>query len=145
MTRLIVTGALTLLLTGGAAAAPGTAVTTVNLRAEANTSSAILGKIGAGSRVEIGDCTGGWCAASWQGKSGFVIQTSLDMSGRAAVRTARRMPPGAEHIVAGGPPGYVVAPGPAVVYAPGPYYYGAPYWRGYYGPRCGYGWGWRRW
>ena len=46
MTRLIVAGALTLLLTAGAAAAPGTAVTTVNLRAEANTTSAILGKIG---------------------------------------------------------------------------------------------------
>lgn len=147
MQRLIVAGALTLLLAGAAAAAPGTAVSTVNLRAEANTSSAVLGKIAAGSRVEVGDCTGGWCAATWQGKSGFVIQTSLDMSGRAAVRTARRVPPGAEGYVPVGPggPGYAVAPGPAVVYAPGPYYYGAPYWRGYYGPRWGYGWGWRRW
>ena len=144
MKTLVVAGALTLLFAAATAAAPGTAVTTVNLRAEANTASTILGKIGAGSRVEVGDCTNGWCAATWQGKSGFVIQTSLDMSGRAAVR-ARRLPPGAEHIVAGGPPGYVVAPGPAVVYAPGPYYYGAPYWRGYYGPRWGYGWGWRRW
>lgn len=146
MTRLIIT-ALTLLLTGAAAAAPGTAVSTVNLRAEANTASAILGKIGAGSRVEVGDCTAGWCAATWQGKSGFVIQTSLDMSGRPVAR-ARRIAPGSEHIVAVGPrpPGYVAAPPPAVVYAPGYFgapYYGGPYWGGYWGPRWGYGW--RRW
>ena len=37
MTKLFFAGALTLLLTGGAAAAPGTAVSTVNLRAESNT------------------------------------------------------------------------------------------------------------
>ena len=147
MTRLII-AALALHLIGGAAlAAPGTAVSTVNLRAEANTSSTILGKIGAGSRVDVGDCTSGWCAVTWQGKSGFVIQTSLDMSGRPVAR-ARRIAPGSEHIVAAGPPpaGYVRVPPPAVVYAPAPYYYGygAPYWGGW-GPRYGYGWGWRRW
>jgi uncharacterized protein YraI len=148
MIRLIV-AALTLLLTGGAAgAAPGTAVSTVNLRAEANTTSNILGKIGAGSRVDVGDCTAGWCAVTWQGKSGFVIQTSLDMSGRPVAR-ARRIAPGSEHIVAVGPrpPGYVAVPPPAVGYAPAPYYgygYGAPYWGGW-GPRYGWGYGWRRW
>ena len=148
MNRIIGAGVLTLLLTGAAGAAPGTAVSTVNLRAEANTASAILGKIGAGSRVEVGDCTGGWCAVTWAGKSGFVIQTSLDMSGRAVVRAAR-VRPGADDFTPVGPRpgGYVPVP-PAVVYAPGPYYYGAPYywgprWGGYWGPRWGYGW--RRW
>jgi len=139
MKTLIVAGALTLLVTGGAAAAPGTAVSTVNLRAEANTTSTILGKIGAGGRVDVGDCTAGWCAVTWAGKSGFVIQTSLDMSGRAVVRTARRVPPGAEDFTPVG------APPPGVVYAPGPYYYGGPYWGGYWGPRWGYRYGWRRW
>jgi len=70
---------------------------------------------------------------------GFVIQTSLDMSGRAVVRTARRVPPGAEDFTPVG------APPPGVVYAPGPYYYGGPYWGGYWGPRWGYRYGWRRW
>jgi hypothetical protein len=146
MTKLFFAGALTLLLTGGAAAAPGTAVSTVNLRAESNTTSEILGKIPAGARLEVGDCTAGWCAVTWQGKSGFAIQTALDMSGRA-VRAARRaLPPGV------GPnddfepvaPGYV-ARGPAIVYGPGPYAYGpGSYWGGpYWGPRWGYGW--RRW
>jgi hypothetical protein len=151
MTRLIIAAALTL-FTSAALAAPGTAVSTVNLRAEANTSSNILGKIGAGSRVDVGDCTAGWCAVTWQGKSGFMIQTSLDMSGRPIAR-ARRTAPGSEHIVAVGPrpPGYVAGPpayvaGPPVVYAPAPYYYGygAPYWGGW-GPRYGWGYGWRRW
>jgi hypothetical protein len=150
MTRLII-AALALLTAGGAASgAPGTAVSTVNLRAEANTTSNILGKIGAGSRVEVGDCTGGWCAATWQGKSGFVIQTSLDMSGRPVAR-ARRIAPGSQYIVPVRPrgygpvppPGYVPVPPPAVVLAPG--YFGPPYygsgWGGYWGPRWGYGWG----
>jgi Bacterial SH3 domain len=146
MNRLIIAAAFTLFI-GTAFAAPGTAVSTVNLRSEANTTSNILGKVGAGSRVDVGDCTGGWCAVTWQAKSGFVIQTSLDMSGRPVAR-ARRIAPGSEHIVAAGPrpPGYVAVPPPAVVYAPGyfgaPYYYG-PRWGGYYGPRWGYGW--RRW
>ena len=150
MTRLIVAAFTSLLTCGAAAAAPGTAVSTVNLRAEANTTSNILGKIGAGSRVDVGDCTAGWCAVTWQGKTGFVIQTSLDMSGRPVAR-ARRIAPGSEHIVAVGPrpPGYVRVPppayvaGPPVVYAPAPYY-GYPYWRGYWGPRWGWGYGWRR-
>lgn len=154
MKRLIVAAALTL-FTGAALAAPGTAVSTVNLRAEANTTSNILGKIGAGSRVEVGDCTGGWCAATWQGKNGFIIQTSLDMSGRPVAR-ARRIAPGSQYVVPAGPrpPGYVGAPpgayvaGPPMVYAPPYWGYGAPYypyprWGGYWGPRWGYGWrGW---
>ena len=154
MTRLIVAGVLTLFGGGAALAAPGTAVSTVNLRAEANTASTILGKIGAGSRVDVGDCTAGWCAVTWQGKSGFVIQTSLDMSGRPVAR-ARRVAPGSQYVVPAYPraPGYVPArppayvPGPPVVYAPG--YFGAPYygpgWGGYWGPRYGWGYGWRRW
>jgi hypothetical protein len=153
MAKLIFAGALTLLLTGGATAAPGTAVSTVNLRAESNTSSEILGKIPAGARLEVGDCTAGWCAVTWQGKSGFAIQTALDMTGRA-VRAARRAPPPGvgdddfEPIGPGTPrpPGYVAGPGPAVVYGPGPYAYGpGPYWGPYWGPRWGWGYGWRRW
>src|SRR6185295_1546551 len=79
MKTLLCAGALALALTASAAAKPGTAVTTVNLRAEANTTSEILGKIQGGSRLDVGDCTGGWCAVTWAGKSGFAIATALDL------------------------------------------------------------------
>src|SRR6185503_7502632 len=92
MKSLLCAGAFALLLAGSAAAKPGTAVTTVNLRAEANTTSEILGKIQGGSRLDVGDCTGGWCAVTWAGKSGFAIATALDLSGRPMLR--RGPPPG---------------------------------------------------
>lgn len=146
-----------LALTVSAAAKPGIAITTVNLRAEANTTSAIVTKIPGSARIEVGDCTEGWCAVTYRGQSGFAIATALDTSGRAPPRAAVRRPVGPpqgyapdddDDFVPAGPypPGYVVGPrvyvGPPVVYGPGPYYGGyGPGWG--YGPRWGYGW--RRW
>jgi|KBSSwiStaDraftv2_1062776.scaffolds.fasta_scaffold474557_2 uncharacterized protein YraI len=141
--RLVLSVCAVVLLSTSAFALPGVAVTTVNLRAEANTTSAVLAKMPAGARLEVGDCKDGWCAVTFQGNSGFAIQTALDVSGRP--RTVRRAPPGAGPVdgyvpVAPGYRPYPVAP-PAVVYAPGPYFYGpGPYW----GPRWGFGWGYRR-
>ena len=139
-----------LMLTASAAAKSGIATSTVNLRAEANTASAVLTKIPGGARIDVGDCTEGWCAVTYRGQSGFAIATALDTSGRVARPAVRRPPPGYvpdddDDFVPAGPypPGYVVGPrvyvGPPVVYGPGPYY------GGYWGPRWGYGWGWRRW
>jgi hypothetical protein len=144
-----------LLVSAGAAAKPGVAVSTVNLRAEANTTSAVLAKIPAGGRIEVGDCNDGWCAVTFQGNSGFAIQTALDASGRPRRAAVRRGPPQGidpdddfEPVA----PGYG-AYGPPVVYGPGPYYAPGPY----YGPPIGiygvyggwgrgYGRGWgRRW
>jgi hypothetical protein len=145
--RLVLSACAVVLLSASAVALPGVAVTTVNLRAESNTTSAVLAKMPVGARLDIGDCTGGWCAVTFQGRSGFAIQTALDASGRP--RPVRRaLPPGAgpdddfEPVAPGYRP-YPVAP-PPVVYGPGPYFYGpGPYW----GPRWGLGWGygWRRW
>ena len=53
MKSLLCAGAFALLLAGSAAAAPGTAVTTVNLRAEANTTSAIVTKIPGGGEGPV--------------------------------------------------------------------------------------------
>ena len=125
---------------------PGVAASTVNLRAEANTSSAIVTKIPGGSRIEVGDCTDGWCAVTFQGKSGFAIATALDTTGRVVRRAPRPVPPGVdpdddfEPVAPGYGPAYAVAPPPVVYYGPRPYWYGPrPYW--------GYRrhWGWRRW
>jgi len=142
MKTLLCAGAFALLLTASAAAKPATAITTVNLRAEANTTSAILSKIPGGARLEIGDCTEGWCAVTFQGMSGFAIATALDTTGRV-VRRAPARPPGVgpdddfEPVAPGNGPAYAVAPPPVVYYGP------RPYWGPYYGYRRY--WGWRRW
>lgn len=135
-------GALTLISAPGASAATAYAITNVNLRAGPATTNEIVGRIPGGAKVETTDCKDGWCAANWNGKSGFVIQTAIDTSGRPPARRAARAYPAG--------PGYAVpeyAEGPPVYYAPGPYY-GPP---AYYapGPYVGWGWGWgprwRRW
>jgi uncharacterized protein YraI len=126
-----------------APAKPAYATSTVNLRAAPGTTSEIVAKIPGGSRIEAGECTEGWCEVTWQGKSGFSIATSLDMSGRPPPRGSAGPPRGYQDgpdYVEGGPPVYYEA-GPPVYYAPGPYYgYYGPYYRGY-GYRYG---GWRR-
>ncbi len=149
--RLVLSACAVMLLSASALARPGVATTTVNLRAEASTTSEVLGKMPAGARLDVGDCNDGWCAVTFQGKSGFAIATALDTSGRP--RAVRRGPPRGpagydpdddfEPVAPGYRP-YPVAPpgvyGPGPYWGPGPYYYGGgPYW----GPRWGYGW--RRW
>jgi Bacterial SH3 domain len=147
--RLVCASVALVLSAANLAARPGIAVTTVNLRANPDTASEVLGKIPGGSRVDVGDCTNGWCAVTWQGRSGHAIATAIDGSGRAPLRAVRRPIPGApgydpgdDDVVPG--PGYAGPYGPQPVYGPRPYYgpYGYGY-GGYWGPR--FGWGWRRW
>jgi uncharacterized protein YraI len=112
-----------------ALARPAYVATTVNLRAAPSTTSEIVGKIPGGSLIDAKDCSEGWCAVTWQDKSGFAIQTALDMSGHVPQRAA------------GPPPGYpprgvYVEEEPAYYGPPPGYYYGGPYYRPY--------WGWRR-
>ena len=119
-----------------AVAAPAYVPSTVNLRAAPGTTSEIVSKIPSGSLVDADSCSEGWCAVTWQGKSGFAIQTALDMTGRVPQRRAvqRAMPPQNEVDVAyDDGPDYVEAP-PPVYYGPRPYYYGyGPYYRGWGG------------
>jgi uncharacterized protein YraI len=112
----------------GALAKPAYVATTVNLRAAPGTTNEVVAKIPGGSLIDASDCAEGWCAVTWQGKSGFAIQTALDLSGRvpqraAAPAYARRGPDPDEEVVYGAPP-------------PPVYYYDGPYYRPY--------WGWRR-
>ncbi len=110
----------------GALAKPAYVASTVNLRAAPGTTSEIVAKIPGGSLIDAGDCTDGWCAVTWQDKSGFAIQTALDLSGRVPRRAAAPYP---------GPRGPYVEEEP-VYDGPPPVYYGGPYYRPY--------WGWRR-
>jgi uncharacterized protein YraI len=116
-----------------ALAKPAYVPSTVNLRAAPGTGSEIVGKIPGGSLIDAGACSEGWCEVTWQGKSGFAIQSALDLSGRVP----RRSP-----TYAGPPPGYVpeeeIIEGPPVYYSPPP-----PYYYGYSGPRYRPYWGWR--
>jgi uncharacterized protein YraI len=150
MKRLAIAFAALLLAGGAASARPGVAATTVNLRAEPNTASAVLAKIPTGGRIEVGDCKDDWCGVIYKGQSGYAIATALDTTNRPRRATApvRRPVPG---VVPYDPyDDEVIVSGPPVVYAPGPYYYGGYYgprfYGGYYGPRFyGRGYGYRGW
>lgn len=129
-TFLLCTGALLTLSAASAAAAPAYVLSNVNLRSGPATTNDVVVLIPAGSVVDATNCTDGWCAVTWKDKSGFAIQTALDMSGRPHPSYGA---PGRY-----GPPGYVQ--GPPEYGPPPPVYYGPPY--GYYGPY--WGWRWRR-
>jgi uncharacterized protein YraI len=118
-------------------AKPAYVPTTVNLRAAPGITSEIVAKIPGGSLIDADNCSEGWCAVTWQEKTGFAKQTALDLSGRMPQSQPRRAVRGPavyadqdEEVVVGPPPVY---------YETRPYYYGyGPYYRG--------GWGWRhRW
>ncbi len=141
--------ALAVLSAASATASPGIVQTTVNLREGPGTDAAILGKIPGGSSVEVTTCTGQWCHVSFQGKSGYIIATSLSNgvggnspagSPQGAPPSGYAGPPGSPQAAPppgyGGPPPAYPYPYPAAYpypYGYGPYYYG-------YGPY----WGWRR-
>jgi len=120
-----------------ASAKPAYVASTVNLRASPGTGSEIVTKIPGGSLVDASDCSEGWCAVTWQDKSGYAIQSSLDMSGRIQSQRSVRPRSYDEPIYAERPQIYYEPP-PTVYYEPAPYYYG------YYGPYFRRGWG-RRW
>jgi uncharacterized protein YraI len=101
-----------------------------NLRKGPGTDSEILTLIPKGGVVEVGDCTNGWCAASFDGKDGYVIARNVGMGPRPAPR-GRRM--GAVQVYNEGAPVYA---GPA--YTPPMYYRGYPHGWGY----RGWGWSW---
>src|SRR5664280_700145 len=96
-----------------ALAKPAYVASTVNLRAAPGTKSEIVAKIPGGSLVDAKDCSENWCAVTWQDKSGFTIQTALDMSGRVPRQAAGRpaYPPRAGYIVEDDPDYYPPPPG----------------------------------
>jgi len=119
---LIVSGLLLAGTTAPVSAKPAYVPSTVNLRAGAGTDKEILGKIPSGSLIDVGECTGGWCAVTWQDKKGYAIQTAIDMTGRVPPRrTASR------RYYVEEPPIYYEVPPP-------PVYYGPYYRRHYFGP-----------
>jgi uncharacterized protein YraI len=83
--------ALATLSAAYAVASPAYVASNLNMRSGPGTTNEIVTRIPGGSLVESNNCSNGWCEVSWQGKSGFAIQSSLDMSGRVqAVRVRTR-------------------------------------------------------
>ena len=137
LTPLLLSLGLLLGATALAAAKPAYVPSTVNLRAAPGTTSEVVAKIPAGSLVDADNCSEGWCAVTWQDKSGFAIQTALDMSGRVPTHRSSSRPAYRGGTIYAEEPDYFVGP-PTVYYEQGPYYYG-------YGPYYRRHWGWRRW
>ncbi len=90
--------ALLALWAGAAAADPGVAGKTVNLRQGPGTNYPVIGKIPAGSAVDISGCQGQWCVIAFGGQTGYAIASSFYQSDNG---------PGA-----GGPPGQEGQPPP---------------------------------
>ena len=64
-----------------AATKPGYVLATVNLRAAPSRGAEILTKIPGGTLIQFGGCSEGWCEVIWKEKTGYAIQTALDLSG----------------------------------------------------------------
>jgi uncharacterized protein YraI len=123
---------VTLLSVVAATAKPIATTGETNLRKGPGTDSEVLTLVPKGGVVEVGDCTNGWCAASFDGKDGYVIARNVGMAPRPAPR-GRAM--GAVQVYDEGAPVFA-----RPVYRPYPYY-GYPYGWAY----RGWGWGWTYW
>lgn len=139
--RLVLGACLAFGAASGALAKPAYVGSTLNLRAAPGTTSAIVDKIPGGSLVDAGECTEGWCAVTWQEKSGFTIESALDLSGRVPPRrvVVRRPAYGPRYVEE--PPIYYRVPPPPFYERPYPYYFGGPYYgRPYYRRHWRHGW-----
>ncbi len=124
---------VTLLSVVSATAKPIATTGETNLRKGPGTETEVLTLVPKGGVVEVGECTNGWCAASFDGKDGYVIARNVGLGPRPAPR-GRAMGP----VQVYDEPAY----GPPPVYYRRPYpYYGYPYGWGY----RGWAWGWRVW
>ena len=121
---------ITLLSSMCATAKPIATTVETNLRKGPGTDTEVLTLIPKGTTVEIGKCTKGWCEATLNEQSGYVIARNVGMA-------PRRPQPQVydEGVVVD--PAYGPAPGAVRPYP----YYGYPYYWGY----RGWGWGWRSW
>jgi hypothetical protein len=102
LTPLAAAAALAALAAGTAAADPGVAAKTVNLRQGPGTNYPIIGKIPAGSAVDISACQGQWCTIAWHGQTGYAIAASFYQSDNSGAGV--QPPPGAPPPGQGGPP-----------------------------------------
>lgn len=126
-TKLLAAASAFILSATAAAAAPAITTNDLNMRSGPGTEYGVVGTIPAGETVDVGGCTGSWCAVNFNGRSGYSSANYLSGGGQAT--------------------GVVVEPqyGYGPDYAYGDDYYGPGYSYGpsigiYAGPRYRSGW-----
>src|SRR5581483_11919051 len=78
---LLASGAVLLLSTGIAAAAPATAESDVNVRSGPGPGYPVVGVLRAGETVDVAGCTGSWCRVRAPSGSGFASRNYLALAG----------------------------------------------------------------
>ena len=66
-------------LLGGsiAQAEPAWTLTNIKIMVTPTAQARVIGEIPKGSKIDIGDCTDGWCSLTWGGRKAFVLQGYL--------------------------------------------------------------------
>ena len=131
MRRLLLAAGLSVGLLGPSFADPAITTASSNMRRAPNVHSHIVQSVPANAEIDLQNCAGDWCHASWRNLSGFIPAFAVAQAGP---------PPGAV-----APPPAAVVGAPPIVVDPAPIIVG-PAW-GWGGPYVGGGWGygWRRW
>lgn len=80
-TTLLSAGSALLLSAGVAAAAPAVAQTDLNMRSGPGTQYGVVATIPDGATVDVGGCTGSWCAVNFSGISGYASANYLSGAG----------------------------------------------------------------
>ncbi len=120
--RLVLSTVLATGMAGPSFADPAITTAWSNMRRAPSGHSRVVQSVPANAEIDLQNCDGEWCYASWRNRFGYIPAFAVDEAGG---------PPPA---MAAAPP-IVVAPPPVVV---GPAFgWGGPYVGGYYG--------WRRW
>jgi uncharacterized protein YraI len=81
-TRIMLGTGLFVVATGFANAATVTTGNQTVLRAGPGSTFSVIGHMPAGTKVEVTDCTGGWCRVDFNGIAGFVGTPDLGTAGR---------------------------------------------------------------
>jgi len=83
-------GSLLAVASGFAVAAPATVRNEAVLRAGPGASFSVIGHVPAGTKMEMGDCTAGWCQVDFNGIVGFVGAADLGTTGRFQISPRSR-------------------------------------------------------
>ena len=81
-TCIILGSGLLVVATGFASAATLTTANQSDVRAGPGSNFSVIGHMPAGTKVEVTDCTGGWCQVDFNGIAGFVSTPDLGTARR---------------------------------------------------------------
>ena len=103
-------------------AEPAVTIAPSTMHRAPNPNSRIVQDIPANAQIDLSNCAGDWCRASWRNLFGYIPAFA---------------------VASAGPPGDVEPPPSPFVVAAQPVFVAPAF--GWGGPYVGFGWGWRRW